>query len=57
MYEFTDSTRIGANYRSELKPDLDGTPTFHNLDPLLRETLAAADLLGTEVDVDFTIPA
>jgi len=57
MYEFTESTRIGANYRSELKPDLDGTPTFHNLDPLLRDTLAAADLLGTEVDVDFTIPA
>jgi long-chain fatty acid transport protein len=57
MYEFTDSTRIGANYRSELNPDLDGTPTFHNLDPLLRETLAAADLLGTEVVVDFTIPA
>jgi long-chain fatty acid transport protein len=57
MYQFTDSTRIGATYRSELKPDLDGTPTFHSLDPLLRETLAAADLLGTEVDVDFTIPA
>lgn len=57
MYQFTDSTRIGATYRSELKPDLDGTPTFHNLDPLLRETLAAADLLGTKIDVDFTIPA
>lgn len=57
MYQFSDSTRIGATYRSELKPDLDGTPTVHNLDPLLRETLAAANLLGTEVDVDFTIPA
>jgi len=51
MYQFTDSTRIGATYRSELKPDLDGTPSFHNLDPLLRETLAAADLLGTKIDV------
>lgn len=57
MYQFTDSTRIGATYRSELKPKLDGTPTVNNLDPLLRETLAAANLLGTEVDVDFTIPA
>ncbi|MGD9019777.1 MAG: outer membrane protein transport protein [Desulfuromonadales bacterium] len=57
MYQFTDTTRVGLTYRSELKPDLEGTPTFKNLDPLLRETLAAADLLGTEVDVDFTIPA
>jgi long-chain fatty acid transport protein len=56
MYQFTDVTRVGMTYRSELKPDLEGTPNFKNLDPLLRETLAAADLLGTEVDVDFTIP-
>lgn len=57
MYEFSDSTRVGATYHSELNPDLDGTPTFHNLDPLLREILAAANLLGTEIDVDFTVPA
>jgi long-chain fatty acid transport protein len=57
MYQFTDSTRMGLTYHSELKPELDGTPTFHNVDPLLREALAAADLLGTEVDVDFTVPA
>jgi long-chain fatty acid transport protein len=57
MYQFTDSTRLGLTYRSELKPDLDGTPTIHNVDPLLRETLAAADLLGTEVKVDFVVPA
>lgn len=57
MYQFTDSTRVGATYHSELKPDLDGTPSFKNLDPLLREALAALDLLGTEIDVDFTVPA
>lgn len=57
MYQFMDTTSIGATYRSELDPDLDGTPTVHNVDPLLRETLAAANLLGTEVDVDFTVPA
>jgi long-chain fatty acid transport protein len=57
MYQFSNSTRVGATYHSELKPDLDGTPSFHNIDPLLREALAAADLLGTEIDVDFTVPA
>ena len=57
MYQFTDKTRVGLTYRSELKPELEGTPTFKNLDPLLRDTLAAANLLGTEVDVDFTVPA
>ena len=57
MYQFTDSTRVGVTYHSELKPDLEGTPSFHGLDPLIRETLAAADLLGTEVDLDFTVPA
>jgi long-chain fatty acid transport protein len=57
MYEFTPETRIGAVYRSAVKPDLEGTPSFSNLDPLLRQGLAAANLLGTEVDVDFTVPA
>jgi long-chain fatty acid transport protein len=57
MYEFTPGTRIGAVYRSAVKPDLEGTPSFSNLDPLLRQGLAAANLLGTEVDVDFTVPA
>jgi len=56
-YQLTPATSIGTVYRSEVKPDLEGTPTFKNLDPLLREGLAALDLLGTEVDVDFTVPA
>jgi long-chain fatty acid transport protein len=57
MYEFSDSTRVAASYHSELQPDLEGTPSFRNIDPALRVALAAADLLGTEVDVDFTVPA
>jgi long-chain fatty acid transport protein len=57
MYEFTPATRVGAVYRSSVKPDLEGTPSFSNLDPLVRQGLAAANLLGTEVDVDFTVPA
>jgi long-chain fatty acid transport protein len=57
MYEPTPTTRFAANYKSSVDPKLEGTPSFNNLDPLLREALAAADLLGTEVDVDFKVPA
>jgi long-chain fatty acid transport protein len=57
MYQFTDATRVGFTYRSELNPDLTGTPTYYNVGPALRGILASANLLGTEVDVDFTIPA
>ena len=56
MYQFTDAVRMGLVYRSELKPDLDGTPTFDNVNPVLREALAALNLLGTEIDVDFKVP-
>ena len=57
MWELTDRTRFGFSYKSSIEPDLKGTPTFANLDPIVREALAAADLLGTEVDVDFKVPA
>ena len=57
MVQFSDSTRAGATYRSSVDPKLSGTPTFRNLDPLLREVLAAADLLGTDIDVKFKVPA
>ena len=57
MFEFTPRTRLGLTYRSSVDPKLEGTPSFSNLDPALREILAAADLLGTEVDVDFKVPA
>jgi long-chain fatty acid transport protein len=56
MYEPTPTTRLAASYKSSVDPKLEGTPSFNNLDPLLREVLAAADLLGTEVDVDFKVP-
>lgn len=57
MYEPTPSTRFGFSYKSSVDPELEGTPSFNNLDPLLREALAAGELLGTEVDVDFKVPA
>ena len=57
MFEPTSGLRFGASYKSSVEPKLEGTPSFNNLDPLLREALAALDLLGTEVDVDFKVPA
>jgi len=57
MFEPTPSTRFGFSYKSEMKPDLDGTPTFNNLDPVVTGGLAAAGLLGSKVKVDFTVPA
>jgi long-chain fatty acid transport protein len=57
MYEPTPGSRVAVSYKSSVDPKLEGTPSFNNLDPLLREALAAADLLGTEVDVDFKVPA
>jgi long-chain fatty acid transport protein len=57
MYEPTPTTRFAGTYRSSMNPELEGTPSFNNLDPLVREGLAALDLLGTEVDVDFKVPA
>lgn len=57
MFEPTATTRFAASCGSSVDPKLEGTPSFNNFDPLLRETLAALDLLGTEVDVDFKVPA
>ena len=57
MFELSPETRFGFSYKSEIDPDLKGTPSFRNVDPVLREILAAADLLGTEINVDFTVPA
>lgn len=57
MFEPTATTRFAASSGSSVDPKLEGTPSFNNFDPLLRETLAALDLLGTEVDVDFKVPA
>ncbi len=57
MFEPTTTTRLAVSYKSSVDPKLEGTPSFNNLDPLLREALATLDLLGTEVDVDFKVPA
>ena len=56
LYEFTDKTRIGFSYTSELEPDLDGDLEFSNLTDTSRDFLEAADLLGASIDVETASP-
>lgn len=56
MYEFSQSARIGAVYRSEIDPDLSGNPKLNNIDPLLQAGLNALGLLDEDIDVDFKVP-
>lgn len=51
LYEFSDRTRVGFNYRSEIEPSLDGTAQFSGLGPITEEILDEAGLLGARVDV------
>jgi long-chain fatty acid transport protein len=56
LYEFTDRTRIGFNYQSELDPDLDGDVDFDNLTAPTEAILDAANLLDASIDVDTRSP-
>ena len=56
LYEFSPDTRVGVNYRSQAKVDLDGTPEFRNIDDAYLLELNRLGLLGADVDVDFKIP-
>lgn len=57
MFEPTPTTRFGLSYKSSVEPNLDGTPSFKDLDPILNQGLAALGLLGRKVKVDFKVPA
>ncbi|MGI9342039.1 MAG: OmpP1/FadL family transporter [Gammaproteobacteria bacterium] len=56
LYEFSDRTRIGFNYTSELEPDLDGNLDYSNLTSTTEMLLDAAGLLDARVDVDTRSP-
>ena len=45
LYEFTEQTRFGAVYRSELNPDLEGSLNFSGLTPATEDLLQAAGVL------------
>jgi long-chain fatty acid transport protein len=57
LYEFSDTARVGATYRSEIDPDLSGKPRIHGEGPLLKDALKALGVLDKHIDVDFKVPA
>jgi long-chain fatty acid transport protein len=56
LYEFTDRTRLGLVYRSELDPELDGDAEFSNLTSATEAVLDAAGLLNANVEVTSRTP-
>ena len=56
LYEFSDKTRVGLVYRSELDPSLSGDANFSGLTPTTEAILEAAGLLNASVDVKSTTP-
>ena len=56
LYEFTERTRFGIAYRSELDPELDGNANFSGLSPTTETLLDAAGLLNAGVDVKSVSP-
>jgi long-chain fatty acid transport protein len=56
MYEFSERTRVGAIYRSEIDPELSGDPEFNDLGPGIEALLQASGAINDSIDVDFKIP-
>lgn len=56
LYEFSDRTRIGLVYRSELDAELNGDANFSDLGPTTESILDAAGLLGASVDISSRTP-
>lgn len=56
LYEFSEQTRIGLVYRSEIDAELDGSGDFSNLSPTTEALLDAAGLLGASVKITSRTP-
>lgn len=56
LYEFSDRTRFGLVYRSELDADLDSNANFSNLGPTTESILDAAGLLNAAINVTSRTP-
>lgn len=56
LYEFSDRTRFGLVYRSEIDAELEGKAKFSDLGPTTESILDAAGLLDASVDIDSRTP-
>ncbi len=56
LYQFSDRTRWGLAYLSELNPELDGDNKFSNLGPNTEQLLGAAGLLNADITVHSVSP-
>ncbi len=56
LYEFSDRTRFGLVYTSELDPTQDGKAKFRGLGPNTERALEASGFLGADVEVKSTSP-
>ena len=51
LYEFSETTRFGMSYRSEIDPDLSGKAKFSDLGEITESILDAAGLIDAKVNV------
>jgi long-chain fatty acid transport protein len=56
LYELTDTTRVGFNYRSEAEMDLEGDPDFSGLSTATRDLLATSGALNADVEIGSNLP-
>ena len=56
LYEFSEKTRFGLVYRSELDAELEGDANFSDLGPTTESILDAAGLLNATVNINSSTP-
>ncbi|GLI34865.1 OmpP1/FadL family transporter [Desulforhabdus amnigena] len=56
LFEPTRSTRLGVTYYSPVDLTFTDTPSFENTGPILTRLLTQRSLIGSELELDFTIP-
>ncbi len=56
LYEYSDRTRFGLVYMSELDPTQDGEAKFRGLGPNTEQVLEQAGFIGADVEVKSTTP-
>ncbi len=56
LYEFTDRTRVGLVYKSELDPELEGKAKFSGLGPNTEALLTGAGLINAGIDLSSRTP-